>query len=507
MNQLALDPELKDPVHLLQSLTTQPENYWVERGERMVLHLFKQMSERVPAYKYFLKKNKLNPRKIKSIADLKNIPPLDKNNYLRVYPREQLCWDGRFSDKNWTIFTTSGSTGKPYYFPYQREHIEHYALTAELYLRSNFQIHQKSTLYIVAFPMGAWIGGVFTYHALKIIADRGSYALSVITPGIHKLEIINAVKELGKDFEQVIIGAYAPFLKDFIADGIRTGLKWEDYNVKFVFSAETFSETFRDYVQKKTGLKNIYTDTLNHYGTVDLGTMSHETPLAILTRRLALEDERLYKTVFRQVQKLPTLTQYLPELFYFEEDHGNLYCSSNSGLPLVRYDLKDHGGSLSFEELVQRAGTLGIDLITKAREAGISDTVWKLPFVYVYERSDFSVSFYAFQIYPETIRKALQHDSLENKITGKFTMLVKYGESGQQIFEINVELRADVLENEELHRHTTAIIVEQLLEESSEYRETHQLYGEKVYPQVVFWPYEDTAYFKTGTKQEWVKRN
>ena len=37
----------------------------------------------------------------------------------------------------------------------------------------------------------------------------------------------------------------------------------------------------------------------------------------------------------------------------------------------------------------------------------VTNTIWRLPFVYVYERSDFSVSFYAFQIYPETIKRAL----------------------------------------------------------------------------------------------------
>ena len=35
--------------------------------------------------------------------------------------------------------------------------------------------------------------------------------------------------------------------------------------------------------------------------------------------------------------------------------------------------------------------------------------------MYVYERSDFSVSFFAFQIYPETIRHALQKKQVEEK--------------------------------------------------------------------------------------------
>src|SRR5258708_1208097 len=96
---------------------------------------------------------------------------------------------------------------------------------------TNFNIQSKSTLYIDAFPMGAWIGGVFTYEAIRLVAERGNYPLSIITPGINKIEIIKAIKNLGKNFDQVIIGCYAPFLKDVIDDGIHYGVDWKEYNL------------------------------------------------------------------------------------------------------------------------------------------------------------------------------------------------------------------------------------------------------------------------------------
>src|SRR6202034_2208750 len=113
------------------------------------------------------------------------------DNYLRKYRREELCWDGQFSEGQWVISTTSGSTGEPFYFPRTNFQDEYYALTAELYLRENFQIHHHKTLYINAFAMGAWIGGLFTYEAIHRVAQRG-YALSVINPGIYKAEVINS---------------------------------------------------------------------------------------------------------------------------------------------------------------------------------------------------------------------------------------------------------------------------------------------------------------------------
>ncbi|MEX0881557.1 MAG: hypothetical protein WDZ34_01645 [Candidatus Saccharimonadales bacterium] len=506
MYRLLLPRGFKDPIWLEKELKTRPEADWKRLGKRRALALFHNMAERVPAYKDFLKKHKIDHKKIVSIKDFAQLPAIDKDNYLRAYPREALCWNGDFKKTSWTISTTSGSTGKPYYFPRQDSQDWQYAVMAELYLRANFDIQNKSTLYIVAFPMGAWIGGLFTYEALKIIAGRSKYNLSVITPGIHKQEIIEAVKQLGKDFDQILIGSYAPFLKDILDDGEAAGINWSKYKLGFIFSAEGFNEVFRDYVIRKAGLSNPYKDTLNHYGTVDMGTMAHETALSVMLRRAAINDLAIYRALFNREDKLPTFTQYNPALFYFEKSDGILYCSSYSGLPLVRYDLKDSGGIISLKQVRKRLDKLGFDLDKDIERAGIKDTIWNLPFVYVYERNDFSVSFYAFQIYPETIRRALQAEELERFLTGKFTMTVRYDESGQQRLEIHVELRPNQAENDLLRSRARRYIVEALLAESSEYRETHVMYGERVYPDIVFWQYEDATHFKPGAKQRWVKK-
>jgi len=143
--------------------------------------------------------------------------------------------------------------------------------------------------------------------------------------------------------------------------------------------------------------------------------------------------------------------------------------------------------------------------MSEAQKAGISTTIWQLPYVYVYERSDFSVSFYAFQIYPETIRKALQVDQLEKKVTGKFTMMVKFDRKQNQYFEVNVELKQGVSPKEQIKKEIQHVVLTHLLEENSEYRETYAQKGSKVLPKIVLWKYEDPHYFKPGTKQKWVK--
>ena len=481
------------------------EKLWLSEGLSETLRLARLAARRVPAYREILNKSGLTEKKgIAEIQDLQSLPIIDKDTYLRAYPLEKLCWDGVFSERQWTLYATSGSTGEPFYFPHTKAQDEQYALFAELYLRSNFHIHRKRTLYINGFPLGAWIGGVFTLKAITMVAERGRYPLTIINPGIHKEEIIKAVKKFGHEFDQIIIGSYGPFLKDVLDDGMSAGVDWKKYDLGFVFAAEGFSETFREHVLAIAGRENTFTATLNQYGTVDLGTMSFETPLSILIRRIAVERPEVHSSIFKDTAKLPTLTQYMPQLFYFEELQGSLICSAWSGIPLVRYDLKDNGGVHTFAEMNLRLKECGIDIYTKDRQAGVP--VWEMPFVYVYERSDFSVSLYAFQVHPATVRRALESADFRNSITGKFTMLVKHTTKQNPYLEVNVEMRRSGRSSPVLISRIQKAVTEQLLQESSEFRETWKHKGTAIKPRIVCWTYGHDRYFRSGAKQKWSKR-
>ncbi len=504
-----IQKELKDRNIFLNELCSNDSSHWEKRGENMAFKLFKEMSKRVPAYKKFLKENKINPDNIKSFKDTLIIPSIDKENYLRKYELREMCWDGIFDKNSWVISSTSGSTGEPFYFPRNDEQDLLYSLTAELYLITNFNINKKSTLYIDAFPMGPWIGGLFTYQAVKHIAQRGKYNISIITTSIDKNEIIKAVKKFGKMFDQIIIGSYGPFLKDTLEDGINQNVNWKDYDIKFIFSAEGFSEKFRDYVLETTGHPGCFERTLNHYGTVDLGTMAYETPLAIKIRRTLLENADAYQDIFGLNKKIPTLCQYIPEHFYFHKSNNGsgLLCSSFSGLPLFKYDLKDNGGIIQYDEAIKLLDKNKLDSKMILKDAHIpKKSIWKLPFVYIFERNDFSVSFYAFQIYPDTIRKAIQIDEMEHKITGKFTMQVDYDNKNNQKLLIHIELSANEPSSDILKNILIKLITKLLVLENSEYAKTYKEKGDLIHPEIIFHRYEDAQYFKAGIKQKWVKK-
>lgn len=497
--------KLRDPKKALKYLRKDPPESWERRGQKMALKLFHEMAKRVPAYKDFLRKNKIKPASIKTIRDFSRLPTVDKENYLRRYRLNELCWDGKLSD-TWAIYsTTSGSTGEPFYFPRDDYADWEYSLLAELYLLNHYKIDKKSTLYVNGFAMGAWIGGLFTYQALKNLSQRGGYRLGIINPGINKVEILKAVKRLAPNYDQVIIGGYPPFIRDLIDYGIVQKYQWKKLDLRFIFSAEAFGEEFRDYVLKRAGCKNIYTDSLNHYGTVDMGTMAHETPLGVYVRRRSLKNKKLFEGLFGTIQKTPTLTQYIPELFYFEEgSRSNIICTSRSRIPLVRYDLKDLGGTISYEHAISMLNEFSPSWRKGSKKYSFSKNIWKLPFVYLYERSDFALTWFGATIYPENIRKALHKPSLRRFTTGRFTMTMVPNRKFVPQLQINIELHPGKHSSSKMKEQFVEAIVQMLLKENSEYRSSSMQQKNGLIPQVILWPNNHKKYFSSKIKQQWV---
>jgi phenylacetate-CoA ligase len=494
-----------DPDSLRARLKHDPASAWEDAGQTAFIGLHNAMIENVPAFPKFQRDNGITPVARTSLADVEKVPATDKDTYLRKYPFSDLSWKGDFGRGAWVISTTSGTTGKPTFFPRQAHQDAQYAVMAEQYLRTNFHIQDRRTLYIIAFALGPWIGGIFTYEALMQVARRG-YDLAIFPAGTQKTAVINAIKDLHTHFDQVIIGAYAPHLKDIIEDGEAAGIVWRDVNVKFVHSAEAFPEQLRDYVAKKVGGTNIYSDSLNHYGTVDLGTMAHETPLSVLIRRRLVERDAL-STLFPEARRQPTLAQYIPELFYFEHRNNSLHCSSYSGFPLFRYDLKDYGGIIRYDEMRERLAVIGIDVERELAAAGLGDTLWRLPFVFVYERKDSSVTFYAFYISPDQIKPALYQDAgTTGRITGKFTMHAGIDDEARSKLTIHCELAKNAAGSQDLAVEIRDVIHGALLKHSPEYAGIAQSLGDVVKPNIVLHTYESAEFFSPGGKHTWVTR-
>ena len=79
----------KNPDWLENELKSRSEADWEKLGQQRALSLFHAMAERVPAYKQFLKKHQVNHEHIKTIADFKTVPTIDKDNGGKT-PEQQL---------------------------------------------------------------------------------------------------------------------------------------------------------------------------------------------------------------------------------------------------------------------------------------------------------------------------------------------------------------------------------------------------------------------------------
>lgn len=491
---------------LLSSIYTKTSKEWKKIQEQHIVTVFKETSKDIKAYKAYLKKSNIQASRIRSYADFDSVPTVTKKNYLRAYRWDELCHTKTRVGEPVVMTSTSGSTGAPFYFPRTGAIDMQSSVYHEMFFLSSGLSKKKSTLIVNCFGMGVWIGGLITYQAFKHLGERG-VPLTIITPGISKHEIFQALKNLGPHYEQIVLCGYPPFMKDVIDQAKDHGIRLHDWSIKIIFAAEGFSESFRDYIVKHAGIKNIYRDTMNIYGSADLGTMAIETPLCILLRRLALTNKKLYLRLFGQATRLPTLAQYIPEFISFEERAGSICCTAKNVLPLVRYEIGDSGEVLSYDHIVKVCQEEGVNLQKEITQVRIEDTITQLPFVSIYERSDFSTKLYGAIIYPEYIKKGLHRSVLRKQVTGKFTMCTKFDDQEDEYLEVNVELQPKVKETKSLRDEITQSISKALIQGSAEHKNNTTLMSHgKVEPKIIFWSYEHEAYFKTGGKQKWVKK-
>lgn len=488
---------------IINDIKTKPSAYWERVRTQRMLDLFSRAASEVPAYKDFLKKQKLDPVKINTCEDFRLVPPMDKKNHLRNYPLHALCWNGTVN-RQFVFTSTSGSTGDPFYFPRSARLDWEASIAHELFIGNSSYGTKEATLILVCFGMGVWIGGILTYKAFEMASARGNYPVSILTPGINKEEIFKALNLLAPHYRQVVLVGYPPFIKDIIDEAPGRGICLRDFHIRLFFAAESFSEAFRDYVAASTGIENGCLDTLNIYGSADIGTMAYETPGSIFIRRLAMKRRPIFEKLFGAIDKTPTLCQYNPLFVSFEAAEGEILITGDNAMPLVRYAIGDHGGIHSFSEVETTLREEGIDIRREAAEANIP--LYELPFVHVYERKDFSTTLYGLLIYPEMIREVFLREPLSLFLTGRFTLITRFDEQQNQFLEINIELKKGCQVRRDNHDLTLKEIVATLKEKSSEYSELFSHLGHRALPRIKLWPNGHPDHFLPGTKQQWVKK-
>jgi phenylacetate-CoA ligase len=463
--------------------------------ERPALALFQSVAATVPAYRAFLEEHGIDPPFVRTFADFQGLPPVTKENYLLRHPLSDLCRNGRLEACD-MIAVSSGSTGKPCFWPRFLSDELNVAWRFEQVFHDSFQADRRRTLVVVCFTLGTWVGGMYTASCCRHLAAKG-YPLTVVTPGSNREEIFRALQELGPLYEQVVLCGYPPFLKGIVDEGLARGVEWKRYGIRMVMAGEVFSEEWRSLVAERAGSENPAYDFATLYGTADAGVLGNETPLSITIRRWLAAHPDAARQLFGE-SRLPTLVQYDPLSRFFETQDDHLLFTGDNGIPLVRYNILDTGGVVPFAEMLAFLRGGGFDPVSS------SPPVRRLPFVYVFGRSDFTVSYFGANIYPENVTVGLEQSDIKEWVTGKFVLQVKEDDDRNRFLSVLIELAPGQQADDARRQHVAESIRAHLLRLNSEF--AHYVPAECRLPRVAFAPTGDPDYFPVGVKHRYTRK-
>jgi phenylacetate-CoA ligase len=465
------------------------------------LALFHDVAATVSAYRLFLDGEGCDPASVRTPDDFRRVPLVTKESYLRRHPLPALCRGGGLTACDF-VAVSSGSTGEPTFWPRFVTDELAIATRFEQVFADAFDAAERRTLAVVCFALGSWVGGMYSSACCRHLAAKG-YPITVVTPGNQREEIWRVVRALARHFEQTVLLGYPPFLKDVIDGGRAAGIDWPALDVRLVMAGEVFSEEWRALVGERAGIRDVCRATASLYGTADAGVLGNETPLSICIRRWLSERPAISRELFGQA-RLPTLVQYDPGSRYFETLAGDdgtttLLFTGDNGVPLVRYHIADQGGLVGFDEMLAFLARHGFD----PRAALSATPIRELPFVYVFGRTHFAVSFFGANVYPENVSVGLDQPGVRDWVTGKFVLQSREGLEGAPHLAIAVELAAGVRPDAAKAERIVESILTQLLRLNSEF--ANYTPAEYRRPRVTLHETGEREWFPVGVKHRYTR--
>lgn len=456
------------------------------------LALFHDVAASVPAYAKFLQARGVDPRAVQSAADFAALPSTSKADYHKAYPLSELCRDGNLSACDF-LAVSSGSTGEPTLWPRFASDEYGTARRFEQVLLDGFEAHKRRTLCVVCFSLGSWVGGMYTTSACRALALKG-HPLTIVTPGNNRVEILRVLRALAPSFDQVVLFGYPPFLKDVIDAGRADGFDWSKVPTRLVMAGEVFSEEWRTLVSERLGGVDAARHTASLYGTADGGVLANESPSSVRVRRRLAANPSAARELFGEA-RLPTLCQYDPLHRYFECPESELLFSADGSLPLIKYRILDRGGLIPFEAMRSFLSRHGWEAALAGGRA--------LPFVYVFGRTGFALSFYGANVYPENVSVGIEQREFAAQVTGKFVMEISHDRDQDVELSVAVELASGVVPSAELESALSRSIRRELERLNSEF--LNYAPEQRRTPRVRLLPLGHPDYFPVGVKHRYTR--
>ncbi len=374
-----------------------------------VLGWFRDAVRDVPAYARFLEERGVDPASIQTLTDFAGLPVTSKAEYHKAFPLPDLCRGGALERADF-VAVSSGSTGEPTFWP--RFFGDELGTSArfEQVLRAGFGLESKRTLGVVCFALGSWVGGMYTTFAGRNLSAKG-YPLTLVTPGNNRAEILRVVRRARAELRRtgVVRLSAVPEGRDRrrpATDGvIGRGLR-----VHLVTAGEVFSEEWRSLVVERLGATR--------------GPARH---------RLALRDGRRRRVLANETPLSPSTDPPLPRRSAGLRRAGSsvrialadAVCSTTPIAATSRRMVKARvqrrrdrsSDSLPHPRPRQRRPVLADDGVPAQLTASIpashgAGVAAALPFVSVFGRSGFALSFYGANVYPENVSVGLEQPEI-----------------------------------------------------------------------------------------------
>ena len=460
-------------------------------SRKKALFVFRRASKFVPAYKKFLSSREIDSKKVNNIKKFnETVPQTDKENYVKIFPMADRCINGRLP-KTGYLDESSGSTGISVDWIRSVEEEKPYMLQIRPIINYLYEIKKKKQYVLMnGFILGVWAGGRrFLNHVgpIGIVKNIGPDAKM----------IVQSISELGPKYIY-IIGGYPTLLREVVESGnAMNGFDWKKHDVHLFTGGEGFSEKWREYVKFHLGEKS---KIFSMYGALDLELgMALETPLSLAVRKILNDDIDLRKDVLSDDRYPCYIGQYSPLNCYIRESINKnrkkeieiTLLNISSVSPKIKYNINDEGGVFRFDTLQNILKEKGIDIYDLVKE-NTNTKVLHMPFLYLFGRSDGSVTIDGALIFPSDVKETISSDEELSSTINSFRLYTEMDDSYKTHLHIYLETKEDVKTTKSLSEKCQDLIFNRMINSNPCFRHSYENDPERAKPVI------HVCAFKTG---------